>query len=44
MLAMTEGGRERTAYEWQLLLESAGFSLDRIVESVAMYSFIEATL
>jgi hypothetical protein len=44
MLAMTEGGRERTAYEWQALLESAGFALDRIVESVAMYSFIEATL
>jgi hypothetical protein len=43
MLAMTEGGRERTADEWQTLLDSAGFSLDRIVESVAMYSFIEAT-
>lgn len=44
MLAMTQGGRERTADEWQSLLDSAGFSLDRIVESPTMFSFIEATL
>jgi O-methyltransferase/methyltransferase family protein len=43
MLAMT-GGRERTAEEYRALLDSAGFTLDRIVPSPTPFSFIEATL
>ncbi|MET8966484.1 methyltransferase [Streptomyces sp. NPDC004074] len=43
MLAMV-GGRERTAEEYQSLLESSGFTLDRIVPSSTPFSFIEATL
>jgi O-methyltransferase domain/Dimerisation domain len=44
MLAMMEGGRERSADEWQALLGSAGISIDRIVPSPTMYAFIEGTL
>jgi len=43
MLAMM-GGRERTAEEYQALLDSAGFTLDRIVPSPTPFSFVEATL
>jgi predicted transcriptional regulator len=43
MLAMGHG-RERTAEEYASLLNSAGFTLDRIVPSPSMFSFTEATL
>jgi hypothetical protein len=44
MLAML-GGRERTAADWEGLLESGGFTLDRIISSEgAVSSVIEATL
>ncbi|MFB9831363.1 methyltransferase [Actinoallomurus acaciae] len=44
MLAITTG-RERTTEEFQALLDSAGFTLDRIVPSpTPVVSFIEATL
>lgn len=43
MLAMV-GGRERTAAEFAGLLDSGGFTLDRIVSSKTPYSIIEATL
>jgi quercetin dioxygenase-like cupin family protein len=43
MLAMFSG-RERTEDEYRALLDSADFTLDRIVSSSAPFSFIEATL
>jgi hypothetical protein len=43
MLAM-HPGRERTEDEFRVLLDSAGFTMDRIVPSATPYSFIEATL
>ncbi|MCO5998811.1 acetylserotonin O-methyltransferase [Actinoallomurus rhizosphaericola] len=43
MLAMTTG-RERTAGEYERLLAAAGFTMDGIVPSPTMFSFIEATL
>jgi O-methyltransferase domain len=43
MLAML-GGKERTADEFEQLLSSAGFTLDRIVPTPSPFSFIEATL
>ncbi|MFD9704512.1 methyltransferase [Lentzea sp. NPDC059081] len=43
MLAVLNG-RERTACEWQVLLERNGFALDRIVETATPFSFVEATL
>jgi hypothetical protein len=43
MLAMLSG-RERTAAEYQALLAKAGFTLDRVVPSPSLFSFLEATL
>ena len=43
MLAMLTG-RERTEREYRALLDSAGFTLDRIVPSATPYCFIETTL
>ncbi|MCO1660702.1 acetylserotonin O-methyltransferase [Pseudonocardia humida] len=43
MLAM-QGGKERSADEFEQLLSSAGFALDRIVPTPSPFSFIEATL
>jgi hypothetical protein len=43
MLAM-QGGKERTAGEFEQLLSSAGFALDRIVATPSPFSFLEATL
>jgi O-methyltransferase domain/Dimerisation domain len=43
MLAMLTG-RERTAEEYRALLDSAGFTVDRIVPSPTPFSFVEATL
>jgi hypothetical protein len=43
MLAMTTG-RERTAGEYETLLATAGFTMDRIAPSPTPFSFIEATL
>ncbi|WP_328440793.1 acetylserotonin O-methyltransferase [Streptomyces sp. NBC_00444] len=43
MLAMLTG-RERTAEEYEVLLDAAGFTLDRIVATPTPFSFIEATL
>jgi hypothetical protein len=37
------GGRERTANDWENLLESAGFITDRIVPSPGLFSMIETT-
>ena len=42
MLVMTEGGRERTAGEYALLLESAGLSLQRIHTTASAVSVVEA--
>jgi hypothetical protein len=38
------GGRERTEREFRALLDSAGFTVDRIVRNSLAYSFIEATV
>lgn len=43
MLAM-QGGKERNADEFEQLLSSAGFALDRIVPTPSPFSFLEATL
>jgi hypothetical protein len=43
MLA-TLDGRDRTATEWQRLLQAGGFTLDRIIERPSPMSIIEATL
>jgi hypothetical protein len=43
MLGMTHG-RERSAEQYAALLNSAGFTLDRVVPSLPMFSFAEATL
>ena len=43
MLAM-QGGKERTSVEFEQLLSSAGFALDRIVPTPSPFSFLEATL
>lgn len=43
MLAM-QGGKERSADEFEQLLSSAGFTLDRIVATPSPFSFLEATL
>jgi len=43
MLAMLTG-RERTASEYQTLLDAAGFTTDRIIPTPTPYSIIEATL
>ncbi|CAM4245552.1 methyltransferase [Kibdelosporangium persicum] len=43
MLAMG-GGKERSADEFEQLLSSAGFTLDRIVPTPTPFSFIEATV
>ena len=43
MLTLSSG-RERTEAAFRPLLESAGFTVDRIAASPAPYSFIEATL
>lgn len=43
MLVMLTG-RERTEDEYRALLDSAGFTIDRIVSSPTPYCFIEATL
>jgi hypothetical protein len=42
MLVMTDGGRERSASEYALLLESAGLSLQRIHPTPAAVSVVEA--
>jgi hypothetical protein len=43
MLAIT-GGRERTRSEYQKLLETAGFRLERVVETPSQSSIVEATI
>jgi predicted transcriptional regulator len=43
MLALVSG-RERTADEYRKLLDTAGFTLDRVVPSSTSFSIIEATL
>jgi O-methyltransferase domain len=43
MLVML-GGRERSAGEWENLLASGGFALDRILSGAGQFSIIEATL
>jgi hypothetical protein len=42
MLVMTDGGRERSAGEYALLLESAGLSLRKIHPTPAAVSVVEA--
>jgi len=42
MLAMTEGGRERTPADYAQLLESAGLRLERIVPTASAVSVVEA--
>jgi predicted transcriptional regulator len=37
-------GRERTAEEYQKLLDAAGFTLNRVAPSSTSFSFVEATL
>ena len=43
MLAVT-GGRERTASEYEALLGSAGFRLERIIPTPSQYSIVEAVV
>ena len=42
MLAVTEGGRERTEQEYAEMFEKDGFRLTRIVDTLAAPSVIEA--
>ncbi|MFM7732537.1 MAG: methyltransferase [Cyanobium sp.] len=42
MLVMTEGGRERSAEEYEALLASAGLRLSRIVPTASAVSVVEA--
>ena len=42
MLVMTEGGRERSAEEYEQLLARAGLRLSRIVPTPAAVSVVEA--
>ena len=42
MLVMTEGGRERTALEYEQLLASASLRLQRIVPTPSSVSVVEA--
>jgi O-methyltransferase domain/Dimerisation domain len=41
-MLLTNGGRERTSVEYAMLLEKAGFRMNRIVPTVAPMSIIEA--
>ena len=41
MLTMT-GGRERTEREWRVLLEKAGYRIEKIIPTVSFLSIIEA--
>jgi len=43
MLAVT-GGRERTASEYERLLASTGFRLERVVPTPSQYSIVEASI
>ncbi len=43
MLVMCPGGKERTAAEFQTLLEQSGFQLRRIIPTPGLVSIIEAT-
>jgi hypothetical protein len=43
MLAVT-GGRERTRSEYESLLASAGFRLERVIPTPSQYSVVEATV
>ena len=43
MLGVTTG-QERSADEYRTLLDRAGFTLDRIVDTPTPYSIVEATL
>jgi hypothetical protein len=43
MLVMT-GGRERTEKEWRVLLEKAGYRIERIIPTNSFLSIIEAVL
>jgi hypothetical protein len=43
MLAVT-GGRERTASEYDALLRSAGFRLERIIPTPSQHSVVEAVV
>jgi len=43
MLAVT-GGKERSPSEFKLLLESAGFRIDRVVATTSSYSVLEASV
>jgi hypothetical protein len=42
MMASMAGGRERTASEYDVLLRTAGFSVNRIIPTIAPVSLIEA--
>lgn len=43
MLAVT-GGRERTRAEYEKLLASAGFRLERVIQTASQYSLVEAVV
>lgn len=43
MMAGTEGGKERTKEEFEILLKKSGFKLNRLVPTVAPFSVLEAT-
>ena len=43
MLAVT-GGRERTRTEYERLLASTGFRLERVIQTVSQYSLVEAVV
>lgn len=44
IMAAMFNARERTAKDWENLLDQAGFTMDRILPSRALFSIIEATL
>jgi len=43
MLAVT-GGRERTRAEYEGLLASTGFRLERVIQTASQYSLVEAVV
>ncbi|KAI5070342.1 hypothetical protein GOP47_0014685 [Adiantum capillus-veneris] len=42
MMAGTKGGKERTKFEWELLLREANFSLQKVIDLPCPQSIIEA--
>lgn len=44
MLIGTNGGKERTKYEFENLLQQAGYKMNRVVDTASPFSIVEASL